>query len=75
MKAILVLDVPDYIDFNLCKTVDVGLCFNVKEYTEPFIKSNVPLKPMPEKVVVDMSESHEAYYQIGWNACIEELEK
>ena len=84
MKAILVLDVPDYVDFNLCKTVDVGLCFNVKEYTEPFIKSNVPLKPMPMKRETQIHwksigggdiPTHEiSDYDKGWNDCVDFLE-
>lgn len=84
MKTILVIDMPDYVDFNKVKTVDVGLCFNVKEYTEPFIKSNVPLKPMPmkkaslEKWFAEGGTYLYTYnpndYDKGWNDCVEFLE-
>ena len=84
MKAILVLDVPDYVDFNKAKTVDIGLCFNVKEYTEPFIKSNVPLKPMPMKRETQIHwksigggdiPTHEiSDYDKGWNDCVDFME-
>lgn len=76
MKAVLVIDIPDYVDFNICKTVDVGLCFNVKEYTEPFIKSNVPIKPLPqekEDLYFPYNEYERAFNE-GWNACLEALE-
>lgn len=88
MKAILVIDVPDSVDFNKVKTVDVGLCFNGKEYTEPFIKSNVPLKPLPTKITTaTLSEREQERtelftsmallktYADGWNACLKEIEK
>lgn len=88
MKAVLVIDIPDYVDFNICKTVDVGLCFNVKEYTEPFIKSNVPLKPLPTKITTaTLSEREQERtelftsmallktYADGWNDCLEVVEK
>jgi hypothetical protein len=74
MKAVLVIDIPDYVDFNICKTVDVGLCFNVKEYTEPFIKSNVPLKPLPN-AITERGKWISEEYQKGWNAFRENLEK
>lgn len=74
MKAVIVIEVPDYVDFNICKTVDVGLCFNVKEYTEPFIKSNVPLKPLPN-AINERGKWISEEYQKGWNAFRENLEK
>ena len=70
MKAIIVIDMPDYVDFNICKTADVGLCFNAKGYTEPLIKSNVPLRPIPKRknIYTDIEA-------LGWNACLGEIDK
>ena len=72
MKAVIVFEVDD-LD-------DVVVYANVYKREQGWKRQIGRLEcvkpvPMPEKVVVDMSESHEAYYQIGWNACIEELEK
>ena len=67
MKAILVIDMPE-----ACADGCPVMCRTRGINHRP---TWCPLKPLPEKVVVDMSESHEAYYQIGWNECIEELEK
>lgn len=76
MKAILVIDIPNYVDFNICKTVDVALSFKAKEYTEPFIKSNVPLKPLPQKLKLRIQRewiTDYDRYEIGYNACLDEI--
>lgn len=80
MKAILVIDMPEYVDFNKVKTVDVGLCFNAKEYTEPFIKSNVPLKPLPKPMPYEQTDTQTVKavkidngFRLGWNACLKEI--
>lgn len=78
MKSLLIIDTPKNCGDCPCIHDELWMCQADKEYREgeySSIPSWCPLKPMPEKVVVDMSESHEAYYQIGWNECLEELEK
>lgn len=67
MKAILVLnDMPKNCGDCPCVCEELAFCQADEKnkdcdwYKTP---SWCPLKPMPEKVVVDMSESHEAYYQ------------
>lgn len=34
-----------------------------------------PIRTLPEKKEVNLELDYEAYYQIGWNECLEELEK
>lgn len=82
-KAILVIDMPS--DCYHCQLHDYEYrwCYGKDEssvLTEEDIESKrvegCPLKPMPNKRVPDGSETDQIYgCYVGWNACLEELEK
>ncbi len=68
MKAVLVIDVPIEMlnDDNTCVTITSlhsGMSFNAK------------LKPLPRRQAKDNSNEVNLGFELGWNACIEELEK
>lgn len=71
MKAILVIDVPED---DIGKEASVMYLGN-----DSWLRSIefIPIKPMPKKEEVS-DDSYVADYldfDLGWNACIEELEK
>lgn len=89
MKKILILDV-DSCYFCPCSSAEVGWLGNitrslcqVKGEENTVFMDGVsgmpkwcPLKPMPNKRVPDGSETDQIYgCYVGWNACLEELEK
>lgn len=63
MKALIVID----IDENHLFKESNDLFERLQGY-------ECELKPIPDKRDVD-EESHEAYYSMGWNDCIEEILK
>ena len=75
MKAILVIDVPNDMNVEETKALNVTL-FNglfVKE-----LKIDCPLKPMPQKRELEESgnsliDDCKEYYTDGWNDCIDEI--
>ena len=84
MKAILVVDMPksceecNYLgwathdeDMRACMLLN-GYFFNEEE-VETKRSEVCPLKPMPEKKEVNLELDYEAYYQIGWNECLEKI--
>lgn len=76
-KAILVIDMPSCC--HTCRLEHYGLCMGTLERKAIVNDSTMPnycnLKPLPEKKEVNLELDYEAYYQIGWNECIEEIEK
>ena len=84
MKAILVLDeMPKSCDKCPCYHEGYGHCNNVKFR---FIQDSdkvapwCPLKPMPEKKPVSYHDDlfgdvEKNFNNIGWNACLEEIER
>lgn len=77
MKAVLIIDMP--VNCSQCPCYEDYDC-NVlnecifDEYGNPR-DIECPLKPMPEKIEVNYELDYEAYYQMGWNDCLEEIEK
>ena len=79
MKAILVVDMP-----KSCEECPL-MAMDFKGYTvcvgngerfvniNPFL--NCPLKPMPERKPKDNSNEVNLGFELGWNACLEEIEK
>lgn len=90
MKAILIIDMPiccedcpcmnwaSYEDEILCGALGEELFVNDKE--EVIKSKRCPLKPMPEKKPVSYHDDlfgdvEKNFNNIGWNACLEEIEK
>ena len=74
MKAILVIDMPK----GCCEcNCAIDLCHGTIPSQEWYNKrpSWCPLKPMPRKKQISLREDYDAYYKMGWNDCIEEIEK
>ena len=75
IKAILVVDIPD--DWN-CKEWCVEGELRGKNEDGYWIFCNeiveAPLKPIPKKKHINLGEDYDAYYKMGWNECIEEIE-
>ena len=85
MKAILVIEIPEdveeaytdlYVDYDLRGTPndDTSVALSIK-YVE-----GASLKPMPKKKPVSyhddlFGEVEKNFNNIGWNACLEEIEK
>ena len=75
MKAILVIDMPT--DCVKCPLAD-GYCWNT--FPTNGKADGCPLKPLPNKKPVSYhddlyGEVEKNFTNIGWNACLEELEK
>ena len=85
MKAILVIDMPK--NCKECKLTYIHTrkdtlccCLTDREVEYRNDIENCPLKPMPEKKVRESWKDNEFdpynnLYKMGWNACIEEIEK
>lgn len=83
MKAVLVIDLPldcwdchlvdDWENCNAIKITSRRYGMNVKQYYKNERPSWCPLRPLPQKAEVNLSESHEAYYQTGRNDVIDEI--
>lgn len=73
MKAVLVIDMPNDMEIKDTKALHITL-FNGL-FTRD-ISINCPLKPIPNKRVPDGSETDQIYgCYVGWNACLEEIQK
>ena len=78
MKAILVVDIPDDVEIEDCE-----IEYSVKEQVMlmQVAKGKTKLKPMPQKKWVAegfdriMENNKEHLMSLGWNDCLEELEK
>ena len=69
MKAILVIDIPD--DFETKTAIAIA---DIKNEKGEGVTAMCPLKPMPNKRVLDGSETDQIYgCYVGWNACIDEI--
>ena len=73
MKAILVVDIPDYDDVS-----KLGVMYIVSNQRGQVVKSNMIIKPclrpMPMKKDTVRDEPYSIEdYRIGWNACIDEI--
>lgn len=66
MKAVLVIDLPEE---YMGSVIDVKLFGKDKVVHEHYVNK---LKPLPQKVEMDMNEYYEGMAD-GWNACIEEI--
>lgn len=91
MKAILILDMPtccedcpcmnwaSYEDEILCGALGEELFVNEKE--EVIKSKRCPLKPMPQKEEkpkesgLNWDNAFNCGFVVGWNACLEEIEK
>ena len=80
MKAILLIDKPEsctgcmlgiYNRKWFClatnKDIDITDRYNIPKWC--------PLKPMPQNKVMTFSKNENVDYILGWNACLEEIEK
>jgi len=70
MKAILVIDVGENVDFKkdfskIRLFTSNGRCINYY--------NKVKLQPIPNKKHDDENDMEEACYMDGWNACIDEI--
>lgn len=100
-KALLVIDMPK--SCADCKLSDFGRCWGTYSYVHmrsDDIPVNCPLKPMPQKLEVEVNEIEDLMHteysiediytnkyvatirlatdkliSLGWNACLEEIEK
>ena len=79
-KAILVMDMPE--NCSECDLQQFGRCYSVKRSivgTPQDLKRKpdwCPLKPMPEKKELqDVLYLHSEYFDLGYNACIDEILK
>ena len=70
MKAILVIDIPDYDDVS-----QLGVMYIVSNQRGQVVKSNMIikpcLKPMPSRKNTDFHPN--IVFANGWNACIDEI--
>lgn len=86
MKAILVIDMPsncldcpcEY-DYLTCKAIDHRLDYVDADNERP---SWCPLKPLPKPMPYEQTDTQTVKavkidngFRLGWNACLEELEK
>lgn len=77
MKAILVIDIEKDVDIKTLRA-------NYEVYEDirikPYYQSNyhfgegVSLKPMPERKPKDNSNEINLGFELGWNACLEDIE-
>lgn len=72
MKAIIVIDMPDWCGKIADNDAEIWLR-NYKISTE-YSFFNVPLKPMPSKKRIE-ERWYSVDYSYGWNDCIEEIKK
>lgn len=76
MKAILVIDVPvdDTTDFG---HMDIRADVKVKAYNDLDFKSyelkHIRVEPIPQKKQKDNSNELNFGYELGYNACIDEI--
>ena len=83
MKAILVIDKPIECDGCPCLNYNMWYCQADPKHRDggdDYVPEWCPLKPMPERMKVDYdtissAEVTEKVVAIGWNACLEDLEK
>ena len=80
MKAILVIDMP-----KVCGECRASFCGDVwycyaGEYRRPLFTENIQekpswcsLKPLPQKKPKDNSNELNLGYELGWNACLDEI--
>lgn len=81
MKSILVIDTPE--NCGKCRLADFGECRGSKSYIHMPTKGRpkeCPLRPLPEKKPVSYHDDlygdvEKNYTNIGWNLCLEVLEK
>ena len=72
MKAILVLELADDVNLN-----EIEIRYLILNKYGMVIKADAdgcPIKPMPSKKQIE-ERWHSEDYSIGWNDCIEEIEK
>lgn len=71
-KAIIVINVPDNFDFNCKANVEINIG------KKKIFRSRRIIRPLPQKKG-KYGELHQydtdIHYEIGWNKCLEELEK
>lgn len=77
MKAILVIDMPKN-GCESCMFDNYGLCIvraNEKDVHKRANREWCPLKPLPQRQPKDNSNEVNLGFELGWNACLEEIEK
>jgi hypothetical protein len=87
MKAVLVVDIPDYIDDISKVELAYGLYFRKRFGGEPIDPTDIleyhevyPLKPLPKRyeyydINVQPEEIISNWEAVGWNACVDEIER
>ena len=73
MKAILVIDLGDNVNLD-----EVEICYVIQDKYGMPVKVEVdgcPLKPMPSPMPKDNSNEVNLGFELGWNACLEDIEK
>lgn len=72
-KSIIVIDTPSRC--GDCRLADFGKCWGSNSYLHLSTKDRpkeCPLRPLPQKVEMDMNEYYEGVAD-GWNDCIDEI--
>lgn len=71
MKVVVIFDIDEK---NLDDLVVMAKVYRKKDGYKEFVsvENNLPLKPLPQKVEMDMNEYYEGMAD-GWNACIDEI--
>ena len=70
-KAILVVDMPKGCkdcQFNIGGSLCTARSIEDGE-------NGCPLKPIPKKKRINLGDDYDAYYKMGWNDCLEEIEE
>lgn len=70
MKAILVTNMPDDIDFETLERAEIRI---YKKDIGKYIYRNARLKPMPERFESTIMSDYCLGNADGWNACIDEI--
>ncbi len=81
MKAVLVVDIPDYIDDISKVELAYGLYFRKRFDGESIDPTDIlehhevyPLRPLPRKLTeADISWGEQRGYRGGWNDCLDEI--
>ena len=80
MKAVVVVDIPDYINDISKVELVYGLYFRKHIEGEPIDPTDIleyrevyPLKPLPKKNQRDAEEDYDYGYKDGWNDCLNKI--
>lgn len=67
-KSIVVINTPK--NCRVCPFINTPWSFCLAEYER---ENRCPLRPLPQKKPKDNSNELNLGYELGWNACLEEI--